>query len=115
MPTKVKDIMLEGTGLYSLFKRVAEEAGLNLVSGSFEEGGTLSNINDVLLHIAEARYYSWGIGGTKEVPAGSTPATSGGVGAGAWVDRTDETLRGELSGADGDGFVGYATYAQIRA
>lgn len=97
MPTKVKDIMLEGTGLYSLFKRVAAEAGLNLVSGSFEEGGTLSNINDVLLHIAEARYYSWGIGGTKEVPAGSTPATSGGIGAGAWVDRTDVTLRSDIN------------------
>jgi len=96
MPTKVKDIMLEGTGLHSLFKRVAEEAGLNLVSGSFEEGGTLSNINDVLLHIAEARYYSWGIGGTKKIPAGSTPATSGGIGAGAWVDRTDVTLRSEV-------------------
>lgn len=97
MPTKVKDIMLEGTGLYSLFKRVAAEAGLNLVSGSFEEGGTLSNINDVLLHIAEARYYSWGIGGTKEVPAGSTPSSTGGIGAGAWVDRTDATLRSDMN------------------
>lgn len=96
MPTKVKDIMLEGTGLYSLFKRVAAEAGLNLVSGSFEEGGTLSNINDVLLHIAEARYYSWGIGGTKEVPAGSTPETTGGIGAGAWVDASMRSLKSKL-------------------
>lgn len=96
MPTKVKDIMLEGTGLHSLFKRVAAEAGLNLVSGSFEEGGTLSNINDVLLHIAEARYYSWGIGGNKEVPAGSTPATAGGIGVGVWNDKTDLTLRSDL-------------------
>lgn len=101
MPTKVKDIMLEGTGLHSLFKRVAAEAGLNLVSGSFEEGGTLSNINDVLLHIAEARYYSWGIGGTKKVPAGSTPATTGGIGAGAWADKTDLMLRNELSSDTG--------------
>jgi len=106
MPTKVKDIMLEGTGLYSLFKRVAAEAGLNLVSGSFEEGGTLSNINDVLLHIAEARYYSWGIGGTKEIPAGSTPATSGGIGAGAWVDRTDVVLRDQLAESTGATKVG---------
>lgn len=106
MPTKVKDIMLEGTGLYSLFKRVAAEAGLNLVSGSFEEGGTLSNINDVLLHIAEARYYSWGIGGTKEVPAGSNPATSGGIGAGAWVDRTDIMLRDQLAESTGATKVG---------
>lgn len=106
MPTKVKDIMLEGTGLYSLFKRVAAEAGLNLVSGSFEEGGTLSNINDVLLHIAEARYYSWGIGGTKEVPAGSNPATSGGIGDGAWADRTDVALRDQLAESTGATKVG---------
>jgi hypothetical protein len=59
--------------------------------------------------------YSWSGAFPKVVAAGATPATSGGIGAGAWVDLTDETLRGGLSGADGDGFIGYATYAQIRA
>ena len=106
MPTKVKDIMLEGTGLYSLFKRVAEEAGLNLVSGSFEEGGTLSNTNDVLLHKAGAKYYSWETAGTKIVPAHSTPETSGGIGAGAWVDRTDVVLRDQLAESTGATKVG---------
>lgn len=31
----------------------------------------------------------------KVVPAGSTPATAGGVGVGAWSDKTDLTLRNE--------------------
>jgi hypothetical protein len=39
--------------------------------------------------------YSWAGTFPKVVPAGSTPATSGGIGAGAWVDRTDVTLRGD--------------------
>ena len=40
--------------------------------------------------------YSWAGAFPKFVAAGATPATSGGIGAGAWVDRTDVTLRGEL-------------------
>ena len=33
----------------------------------------------------------------KVVAAGSTPATSGGVGGGAWVGRSDDALRDELN------------------
>jgi hypothetical protein len=43
----------------------------------------------------------------KVVSAGSTPATAGGIGAGAWVDRTQETLRSELAGASGDTLVSH--------
>ena len=42
----------------------------------------------------------------KAVLAGTTPQTAGGIGAGAWVDRTDVTLRGELSSADGEKNIG---------
>lgn len=58
---------------------------------SFQEGATLTLPNQVLrwkLPDGDGDYYRWdgSFGSTgKEVPAGSTPETTGGVGKGAWV------------------------------
>jgi hypothetical protein len=68
--------------------------------GSFTDGATLTDMRQVLVWEAsqggDGHEYSWAGTFPKVVAAGATPATSGGVGAGAWVDRTDVTLRGEL-------------------
>jgi hypothetical protein len=82
--------------VYQHAKRLAAEAGYNIVSGSFYFGGTLDSVDDVLFYEGDGKYYSWTGSFPKVVAAGSTPATSGGVGAGAWVDRTDDSLRDEL-------------------
>ena len=108
MPTKISDRMLKGEGLRTLLKRVASEAGFNLVDGSFEEGGVLDSADDVLWYQADGKYYNWFNGSAQTVAAGSTPETTGGIGAGAWVDRTDVTLRSELSSAFGVSLVGGA-------
>jgi hypothetical protein len=100
---------------FEALRRSYAEAGFTLVDGSFEEGGTLTSASDVLLHKATGVAYAWYGAFPKVVPAGSTPTTSGGVGVGAWVDRSDVTLRSELSATDGDSLVGYATYDQIRS
>ena len=81
----------------ALWKRLAAEAGLNLVDGSFEEGAEVTSSSDVVWWQAGSAIYGWHLNEVKTVPAGSTPATSGGIGSGAWVDRTDETLRAELA------------------
>ena len=92
-----EDLFISGKAeyesIYQALKGKAAEAGYNLVRGSFEEGGTLTNTNDVLWYQANGKYYNWHNGSAKTVVAGTTPVTSGGVGAGAWVDRTDETWR----------------------
>lgn len=80
----------------ALWKRLAAEAGLNLVDGSFEEGAVLTGSDDVIWWQAGAAIYGWHLDENKVVPADSTPASTGGIGAGAWVDRTGVTLRGEL-------------------
>lgn len=77
--------------------RQAADAGYNLVAGSFEEGGSLVNAKDVLWYIAGNTYLNWFDGAAKTVMAGATPATSGGVGAGAWVDRSGNSLRQDLN------------------
>lgn len=95
------------TEVTEALRRSYAEAGYNLVAGSFEAGGTLVNANDVLLQERTGAAYSWSGVFPKVVSAGSTPATSGGIGAGAWVDRTDLTLRSDLASESGSGLVGY--------
>lgn len=99
---------------YETQKRLAAEAGLNMV-GSFLLGATVTTTIDVVFYESDGKYYSWSGSFPKVVSAGSTPATSGGVGAGAWVDRTDLTLRSEISDIDGAGLIGSMSYAQLRA
>jgi len=76
------------------------------VDGSFQTGGTLNNRWDVLLNTADNSYYQWMGSLPKVVPAGSTPATSGGVSASAWVNQTDLTLRSQLAAASGIDLIG---------
>lgn len=63
-------------------------------AGTFAAGYTLTNMRQTLEY--NGHEYSWAGSFPKVVAAGATPATSGGIGAGAWVDRTDDTLRGNL-------------------
>jgi len=88
----------------SNLKRLAAEAGVNLVDGSFEESAVVTDPNDVVWFRNEGTYYGWGgtipVGG-KTIPAGSTPTTAGGIGAGAWSDKTDMMLRETLASDGG--------------
>ena len=90
----------------ALWKRLAAEAGLNLVDGSFEEGAEVTSSSDVVWWQAGSAIYGWHLNEVKAVPTGATPATSGGIGAGAWVDRTDDSLRDQLAESTGATKVG---------
>lgn len=82
------------------FQQIIMDMGFEPLSGSFQSGATLTQRNQVLQDTSTGVFYSWNGTLPKVVAAASTPATSGGIGATAWVDRTDLTLRsGLLSGA----------------
>ena len=86
--------------VFEALRRSYAEAGYNLVQGSFEKGGVLTSSTDALLYEKDGKSYSWAGTFPKVVAAGATPATSGGIGAGAWVERSGDSLRQELfSGA----------------
>lgn len=76
---------------FSAMKRALAEAGLNLVAGSFEDGATLTTATDAILNIVDGKTYTWGGAFPKTVPIVSSPASTGGIGAGAW-ELTDSTL-----------------------
>lgn len=72
---------------------------------SFEDGNTLTLLNQVLRYEATGEYYRWDGDFPKTVPAGSTPETSGGVGQGKWLSVGDATLRSQIT--DPNGSVDY--------
>ncbi len=78
--------------IFTLWKRSASEAGLNLVAGSFEEGGVLTSSTDVLWHKGLNSIYSWSGAFPKTVAPGTDPTTAGS----GYTPRTDVVLRGEL-------------------
>ena len=90
----------------SILARLAAESGYTLVDGSFQEGAISSGFSDVVLDWNTAKFYQWHLDENKEVPAGSTPETTGGIDAGAWVDRTDVVLRDQLAASTGATKVG---------
>lgn len=88
------------------WRRSLAEAGLTLVDGSFEEGATVSSVTDAVWYIAGGQCYTWDASYPKDVPAKSTPVSSGGVGSGGWLGVGDVTLRSSLtSEAGGDTLV----------
>lgn len=79
-----------------LWRRSLAEAGLTLVDGSFEEGATANSKTDAVWYIAGGQCYTWDSTFPRDVPAKSAPATTGGVGVGAWLSVGDAALRQEL-------------------
>ncbi|QDB70422.1 hypothetical protein CF8_0009 [Aeromonas phage CF8] len=71
-------------------RRSYAEVGLNLVSGSFEQGGTLESETDVLLEEKSGKVYGWEGDFPKVVPSKSLPTANG------FVLRIHTSLREQL-------------------
>ncbi|MEY0216873.1 glycosyl hydrolase family 28-related protein, partial [Providencia rettgeri] len=88
-------------------QKVVTELGSGIV-GSFENGlnfiGELTNSDQQVTlenEFGKQPYY-WDGDFPKQVPADSTPQSTGGIGKGAWVSVGDASLRGELPSIVGD-------------
>ncbi len=74
--------------------------------GTFQAGASLTLPNQILKD-DDGEYYRWDGDFPKDVPAGSTPETTGGTGVNPWVSVGDSTLRAMLKTAEGSAMVGY--------
>lgn len=83
-------------GLESMAKAAIAAYGY-IPMDSFQAGATLAKPNEVLRDTSTGEYYRWDGTFPKSVPSGSTPASSGGTGAGKWLSVGDAVLRGELA------------------
>jgi hypothetical protein len=61
--------------------------------GTFQAGTTITLPNQILKDTTDGEYYRWDGTLPKIVAAGSTPASAGGTGTGAWLSIGDSTLR----------------------
>ena len=86
-------------GMELMVSEAASKFGYITLQGvSFTTGATV-NINEILLNPADGMYYKWTgnfPAGGKDVPPNSSPSSTGGVAAGAWVSVADQALRTEL-------------------
>lgn len=80
------------------WKRLAAESGYNLVSGSFEEGTSIINSNDVVWSKSLNKIYSGTIGA---VLPGTNPSSG-------FQDRSNSLLKNILSGISGAGEIGFS-------
>lgn len=83
-----------------------EALGWFPVAGSFTDGGTITARNQILFNDADESFYSWSGALPKVVPAASTPASTGGISANAWINRGDAALRSALAAPDSTVSVG---------
>ena len=77
-----------GAAGFEALRRSYTDAGLTLVGGSFETGGTLNSATDVLLLNVTAKAYAWTGAFPKVVAPGTDPAAVAG-----FVMRSDAGLR----------------------
>lgn len=99
------------------FQYTAEEAIRNygyITMDSFENGATLTLLNQTLRYEANGEYYRWDGEFPKIVPAGSTPETAGGIGLGSWVSVGDAALRTQLANTTGANLVGIMPYGTVQ-
>jgi len=76
--------------------------------GTFQAGATLTLPNQIIKDTTDGEYYRWDGDLPKVIPAGSTPESTGGVGAGFWISVGDSSLRSLLSSTDGTTAIGLA-------
>lgn len=92
-------------GINYLAQQAMNSFGYVTLTGvTFTTGATVANPNEVLFNPADNSYYKWTgtfASGGKVVPANSTPASSGGVGAGKWLNVGDSSLRSQLAATGG--------------
>lgn len=99
-------------GLKQLVLQHIYNLGWNPV-GTFQDGTTVSSAGDIVQDEVTGTWYRWDDLSTlpKDIPSGSTPDSTGGVGDGKWlaVDVSD-VLRKQLSEENGMTLIGGSVY-----
>lgn len=93
------------SGINYTYKQAIAQFGY-ITLDSFEDGNDITLPNQVLRLESTGEYYRWDGAFPKNVPENSTPETTGGIGAGAWVSVGDAALRMQISQYDGFKLVG---------
>ena len=111
-------VLVHSAGSVDLGELAVSREEYVTLSGSFDTGVTVNTKNELVV-FTDGKY-RWDGVLPKEVSAGSTPSTTGGIGLGKWVSVGDASLRSELSKSDGFLLIGglketfYRTFDNIQ-
>lgn len=72
----------------------------------FEAGCFITDPSEIIYSISDGEHYRWDGDLPKQVPASSTPQSTGGIGKGAWVSFSAATLRSDLGTRNGLSLIG---------
>lgn len=87
------------TGIIGAGQAAIDTIGYNYLDpDTFETGATLTTNSDALRWDSNGEYYRWAGALPKEVPAGSTPASTGGIGENTWRAVGSGSLQESLAG-----------------
>lgn len=98
-------------GINHIVQEAMTSIGYVILTGqTFTTGATLNSPNEILLNEADNSCYKWTgsfASGGKEVPADSTPESTGGIGPGKWLNVGDSSLRSDLATGGKATLIGY--------
>lgn len=105
-------------GINYLAQQVMSAFGyITLDDVDFDTGATISTPNEVLFNPDDNSYYKWSgsfATGPKVVPPNSTPASSGGVGPGKWLNVGDAAVRSDLKTNAGATMIGTSSGKNVQ-
>ncbi|UPS64250.1 hypothetical protein [Providencia rettgeri] len=120
---------LTAAGMEWLFKELVEKFKIDMNTAivaagyitidSFQQGADLPNNeltqrNHILRDETTGEYYRWDGDLPKQVPAGSTPRSTGGIGKGNWVSVGDASLRSYIKSSSGAGLIGTSSGLTVQ-
>ncbi|WP_415886837.1 hypothetical protein [Providencia rettgeri] len=106
--------------LVTKFKIESEQALLAAgyaSAGTFQEGAEVVSRNGTVLWKlpdGDGEHYRWDGELPKQVPAGSTPQSTGGIGKGAWVSVGDASLRSDIKTNLGASLIGTSSGLTVQ-
>ncbi|HIH3525282.1 TPA: hypothetical protein ACYQO4_002560 [Escherichia coli] len=108
-PDRFGNPRLTWHGMEIRYQEKLASMGWTLID-SFQDGANLTRADEALhwkRPDGNGEYYRWDGILPKDVPAGSTPDSTGGTGQGAWVAIGDASLRADLAKPTGAGLIGF--------
>lgn len=108
-PDRFGNPRLTWHGMEIRYQEKLSSMGWTLID-SFQDGANLTRADEALrwnIPEGNGEYYRWDGEFPKAVPAGSTPASTGGTGPGAWLSVGDATLRNDLLSGGKSTLVGF--------
>ena len=98
-PDRFGNPRLTWHGMEIRYQEKLASMGWTLID-SFQDGANLTRADEALrwnIPDGNGEYYRWDGALPKDVPAGSTPDSTGGIGQGSWVGIGDASLRTDLA------------------